>query len=200
MKELLLNVSAFIALALLFSSCGEPTGSANAPAPEVNRSDPKIAGSKSRSSEYPPLGEKVASADMKHLDGTTSKVSDRKGKVVLLNMWATWCGPCRAEMPSLVRMQDEYRDRDFEVIGLNSDDETVEQINKFAADMKLNYTIVWADTSMQSELLKISKFGGIPQSFLIDRNGHLRGVFTGASPSAIKKMEEMVAEVVAEEG
>lgn len=151
-----------------------------------------------KKSDYPPIASAVAQADVKNLDGTTFKVADKKGKVLLLNMWATWCGPCRAEMPTLVKMQDEHRARDFEVIGLNTDDETVEQINEFASNMKLNYTLVWADTGMQSALLKISKFGGIPQSFIIDRDGNLRGVFRGANPADIKKMEELVAMVVAE--
>ena len=89
-------------------------------------------------------------------------------------------------------------DQGLEVIGLNTDDETVEDINKFAADMKLNYTLVWSDTSMQAALLKISKFGGIPQSFIIDRDGNLRGVFRGANPADVKKMEDLVGMIVAE--
>jgi hypothetical protein len=62
--------------------------------------------------------------------------------------------------------------------------------------MKLNYNLVWADTKLQTELLKISKFGGIPQSFLIDREGHLRGVFTSANPKTIAQLKEIVAKVV----
>lgn len=149
-----------------------------------------------KTSEYPPLASAVAQADIKNLDGSTFKVADKKGKVVLLNMWATWCSPCRAEMPALVRMQDAYRDQGFEVIGLNTADETVEQINEFTQSMGLNYTIAWPDTRTQAELLKISKFPGIPQSFLVDRDGNLRGVFKGANPADIRKMEELVGKVV----
>lgn len=151
-----------------------------------------------KKSDYPPIATAVAQADIKNLDGSTFKVADKKGKVVLLNMWATWCGPCRAEMPSLVRMQNDYKDLGFEVIGLNTDDETVDQINDFAADMKLNYTLAWADTKLQAALLNISKFDGIPQSFIVDRDGNLRGVFRGAGPADIKKMEELVGLIVQE--
>jgi peroxiredoxin len=101
-------------------------------------------------------------------------------------------------MPTLVKLQEENRDKGLEVIGLNTDDETVEQINTFASDMKLNYTLVWADTAMQSALLKISKFDGIPQSFIVDRNGNLRGVFRGANPADVKKMAELVEMIVNE--
>jgi len=72
-------------------------------------------------------------------------------------------------------MQDQFRDKDFEIIGVNTDDEPVSAINSFRDQMKLNYTLVWGDTTLQNELLKISKFPGIPQSFLIDRDGKLRG-------------------------
>ncbi|MBA3352942.1 MAG: TlpA family protein disulfide reductase [Blastocatellia bacterium] len=188
--------------AIVFSSltgCSDTASPSNGP---IDASHTPADGSKTepenKKSDYPPIAAAVAQADIKNLDGTTFKVADKKGKVILLNMWATWCGPCRAEMPSLVRMQDEHRDAGLEVIGLNTDDETVAQINDFAAEMKLNYTIVWAGTDLQTALLRISKFGGIPQSFIIDRDGNLRGVFRGANPADIKKMEELVALVVNE--
>jgi len=140
----------------------------------------------------------VAQSDLKNLDGTTFKVSDKKGKVLLLNLWATWCGPCRGEMPALVALQDRFKGNDFEILGLDTDDEAQDDIKRFAADMKLNYTLVWADSETQSELVNISKFGGIPQSFLIDREGHLRGVFKGGGPGEVRKMSELVESVVNE--
>ena len=188
---------------LISAGCGGSNGSTvskqeNPPVNSVaNNSAQPVNAEPAKKSDYPPLAEKAAQAEMKHLDGSVSKVSDRKGKVLLLNMWATWCGPCRAEMPTLVKMQDEHRDKGFEIIGLNTDDgDTKEMVEKFAADLKLNYTLVWANTDMQNALLKISNFGGIPQSFVIDRDGNLRGVFRGANPADIKKMEELVAQVI----
>lgn len=152
-----------------------------------------------KKSEFPPLAAAVAQAEMRNLDGSTSKVGDMKGKVLLLNMWATWCGPCRGEMPALVKLQDEFRDKGFEIIGLNTDDgDTKEMVEEFAKEMNLNYTLVWAPTDMQAGLLKISNFNGIPQSFVVDRDGNLRGVFKGGGKPEIKKMEELVAKVVAE--
>lgn len=189
------------AVAFLIASCSDTVTSQKGPIDENGQPAVNVGANaepEKKKSDYPPIATAVAQADVKNLDGTTFKIADKKGKVLLLNMWATWCGPCRAEMPTLVKMQDEHRARDFEVIGLNTDDETVEQINEFASNMKLNYTLVWADTGLQSALLKISKFGGIPQSFIIDRDGNLRGVFRGANPADIKKMDELVALVVAE--
>ena len=200
MKKSLSSFALFVVLAIVFSSltgCGS-NGGTNDPASNAVASA-NTSEAPAKKSEYPPLASVVAQSDMKNLDGSTSKVADRKGKVLLLNMWATWCGPCRGEMPALVKMQDEHRDKGFEIIGLNTDDgDSKEMIDEFAVEMKLNYTLVWADTAMQNGLLKISNFNGIPQSFLIDRDGNLRGVFRGGGKSEVKKMEELVAKVVAE--
>jgi len=198
MKNYLHKILIFSLLTVLVSSlagCSSPpTGNSPSVNSVASNSEPQ-----KKNSEFPPIAEKVAQAQMKNLDGTTSKVADMKGKVLLLNMWATWCGPCRGEMPALVKMQDEHREKGFEIIGLNTDDgDTKEMIDKFAAEMKLNYKLVWAPTEMQAALLKISNFGGIPQSFIVDRDGKLRGVFRGGGANEVKKMEELVAQIVNE--
>lgn len=197
MKNYLFKLLLFVSFAVLFSGLsgcsGSPANTSSGNSAQANDEPPK------KNSEFPPIAEKVATAEMKNLDGTTSKVEDMKGKVLLLNMWATWCGPCRGEMPELVKMQDEHRDKGFEIIGLNTDDgDTKEMIEKFAAEMKLNYKLVWAPTEMQTALLKISNFGGIPQSFIVDRDGKLRGVFRGGGPNEVKKMGEVVEQIVNE--
>lgn len=203
MKVFLKQFAIFVVLAVTFSALTGCTASSDREKVMDNAVNIAVESAKNsgdappKSSDYPPLASAVAQADLQNFDGTTFKVADKKGKVLLLNMWATWCGPCRAEMPALVRMQDAHRDAGFEVIGLNTDDEPVDAINAFAEQMKLNYTLVWADTGTQAALLKISRFNGIPQSFIVDREGNLRGVFRGANPADIKTMEELVAKVVA---
>ena len=198
MTKFFSSVILFVVLSLAFSaltSCSDSVNSKNGQVAE-GPSVPVNGAPEKKKFDYPPIPSAVAQADVKLLDGTIFKVGDKKGKVILLNMWATWCGPCRAEMPALVKMQDAHRDANFEVIGLNTDDETVDQIDEFVSDMKLNYTQAWADTKLQSALLNISKFGGIPQSFLIDRDGNLRGVFRGGGKAEVAKMEELVGMVV----
>ena len=201
MKRIFTNLLIFGTLVIVFSAmsaCSKLTTTTQ------NGSNGASAGAspggetEKKRSDYPPIATAVAQGDIKNLDGTTFKIADKKGKVLLLNLWATWCGPCRSEMPTLVRMQDTHRDQGFEVIGMNTDDETADAINKFAADMKLNYALVWPDTGIQSALLNISKFNGIPQSFIVDRDGNLRGVFRGANPADVKKMEQLVEMVVSE--
>jgi thiol-disulfide isomerase/thioredoxin len=203
MKAFFINFTLFVLLAFVFSGlsgCNNTANSQKGPADEQPVAESQPLGEKAspKKSEYPPLVSTVANADLKNLDGTTFKPTDKKGKVIVLNMWATWCGPCRSEMPTLVRLQETYGDK-LEIIGLDIDDEPVDAIKEFADNMKLNYTLVWADTATQAALLKISGFGGIPQSFIVDRDGNLRGVFRGANPSDVKKLEELVGKIVAEE-
>lgn len=205
MRSFFKNLFVFVILAASISTLTNCSGSQEASNSTVAASpqpSTAVAGDNAprekQKADYPPIATAVAEAEIKNLDGTTWKVADKKGKVLLLNMWATWCGPCRSEMPTLVKLQEANRDKGLEVIGLNTDDETVEDIARFVAEMKLNYTIVWADTGLQNALLKISKFGGIPQSFIIDRNGDLRGVFRGANPADVKKMSELVEMIVNE--
>ncbi len=205
MKEVISNLLLLAAFAVIFSGLTACTGTASSQKGPIDETLPASSPAEpantevvKKKSEYPPIASAVATAEIKNLDGTLFTVNDKKGKVVLLNLWATWCGPCRAEMPALVRMQEKHGAQGFEVIGLNTDDEEVEKINSFATTMKLNYPLAWADTSLQSSLLKISKFPGIPQSFLLDREGNLRGVFRGANEADIAKMEETVAKLVGE--
>ena len=190
-----------LASALIVSACGSTAssqkGPVDEPAPPPDISSANKASS-SKGSGYPKLASAVATAEIRALDGSTYTINDRQGKVLLLNLWATWCGPCRFEIPALVRMQEKHGPAGFEVIGLNTDEEEVQLINDFAAELKVNYPMAYADTKLQSEMLKISKFPGIPQSFLLDREGRLRGVFRGANPKDIAKMEEVVANVVNE--
>ncbi|MDQ3800198.1 MAG: TlpA family protein disulfide reductase [Acidobacteriota bacterium] len=151
-----------------------------------------------KKSDYPAVPAAVMQAEYKGLDGGKFKLEDYKGKVVLVNFWATWCGPCRNEMPHLVEMQNTYRDKGFEILGLDVDEESPEMINDFAGKMKLNYTLGWIENKDYEEYLKISKFQGIPQTFLISREGQLLGVFTGGSPTTIAKLKDIVGKTVNE--
>lgn len=203
MKKYLYHATVFVVLAIGFSSltsCSGDSGTANTTAGNIAVSNPSPEKPKAPS-DFPPLPEKIAQAELEKIDGTPFKIADQKGKVLLLNMWATWCGPCRYEMPHLVAMQTEHNPKGFDVVGLNiEENDTNESITKFAEDMKppLNYPLVRAE-SISVDLTKWGQSGAIPTSFVVDRGGHLRGVFRGAGAPEIAKMKELVATIVAEE-
>ncbi|GIU82684.1 MAG: TlpA family protein disulfide reductase [Acidobacteria bacterium] len=147
--------------------------------------------------EYPALPETISKAEHRILGGQKIKLEDYKGKVVLVNLWATWCGPCRDEMPHLAELQEKYKGKGFEVIGLNVEEEDTEaKVRNFASQMQINYTLGWIDDQTQREFLKISRFDGIPQSFLINRKGQIAGVFIGGGPKTIVEMKDVVRKAV----
>ncbi len=157
----------------------------------------------SDSSRFPLLSEKISLAELEMLDGSITRIADRKGKIVVLNLWATWCGPCRDEMPHLVEMQEQYRDKGLEVLGLNvgeqgGEPEPLEDITSFAESIKVNYILARIPEDITYELGRISKAQVVPQTFLLDREGRLRGVFVGGGPRIIRSMKNSVAKLVNE--
>ena len=103
------------------------------------------------------------------LDGKPLSLADYKSKVILLNFWATWCGPCRAEVPDLVELQSKYKDQ-LQVIGLVVDDEDENAVKKFAERYGINYPIAMAPDEVRAE------YGGIPAlptSFVLDGEGRV---------------------------
>src|SRR5271156_556304 len=104
------------------------------------------------------------------LDGKTVRLSDLRGKAVLLNFWATWCGPCKIEMPWFVELQQQYAAQGFQIVGVAMDDASKEDIGKFAKDMGVNYPILIGKESVGDQ------YGGVPalpESFLIGRDGKI---------------------------
>ena len=103
------------------------------------------------------------------LDGKPVTLADSKGKVVLVNFWASWCGPCRAEIPDLVELQKKYKDR-LQILGLVVDDEDLDAIKKFAARFGINYPVALATNEIRLQ------YGGIPAlptSFVLDSEGRV---------------------------
>lgn len=202
MKNLFTNLVLFIALSVAFSGLTACTKTANTQKGPVIEAGNVTVSTNSNSSpapeadtaagNYPPAPEAILQTENKDLDGKVFKIEDYKGKVVLINLWATWCGPCRAEMPELIAMQDKYRDQGFEVLGLNVDDESVEDINAFAKQMKLNYQLGYADQKLVSAFIKLTKLQGIPQTILINREGKMTGIFSGGGQRVIGQMKEAV--------
>ena len=105
------------------------------------------------------------------MNGEQLDLASLKGKVILLNFWATWCGPCKIEIPAFIELQDEYGDQGFQVLGLSVDD-TPEQMRPFAEDLGVNYPFLvgLGEDDFQEAYGPI---WGLPVSFWIDREGTL---------------------------
>ena len=103
------------------------------------------------------------------LDGRTLASADWKGKVVLVNFWATWCPPCLAEIPDLIALQNKYRDR-LVVIGISEDEISPEIVKRFATDKKINYPIAMTTAELQTRFTGIT---ALPTTFVLDPDGQI---------------------------
>lgn len=213
-KSILKHLLVFAALVLAISSfngCGGSSGvnnantNANANANLANSNGNSNGYSSVAGVDYPPLASGLAEAEFELLDGSKLKISGEKGKVVLLNIWGIWCGPCRAEMPQLIKLQDQYRDKGFEIVGLNIGDEnggveSVAAIKKFVDKEHLNYTIARAiDPGSTKAFYEVTKKEIVPQSVLVDRQGRLRGVFAGFGGNVSQSLDQTIEKVVNEQ-
>ncbi|HET6159940.1 MAG TPA: TlpA disulfide reductase family protein [Dongiaceae bacterium] len=107
-------------------------------------------------------------------------LTDFHGKVVLLNIWATWCGPCREEMPTLDRLQAQLGGPDFEVIAMSIDRGGFEAIRKFFAEVGVQHLAMYLDSTMDAS--SVLSAVGLPTSLLIDRDGTEIGRLIGPAP------------------
>jgi peroxiredoxin len=138
-----------VAAACMFVSC---SGSRSAPAPTHVADNRKLA----------------PDFTLKDANGASVKLSDYRGKVVLLNFWATWCGPCTVEIPWFVEFEQQYKSQGLEVVGVSMDEDGWTAIKPFVAEHKMNYRVLLGTDSV-SQL-----YGGVeslPTSFIIDRDG-----------------------------
>jgi peroxiredoxin len=108
---------------------------------------------------------------LKDIQGASVDLAALKGKVILLDFWATWCGPCKIEIPGFVDLQNRYRDKGFVVVGVSVDD-TVDQLKEFAAEYKMNYPVV-VGSGRDDIQEAYGPIWGLPTTFIIGRDGRL---------------------------
>jgi thiol-disulfide isomerase/thioredoxin len=111
------------------------------------------------------------------LDGTPLRLSDYRGKVVLLDFWATWCDPCREETPHFIELEQEYADRGLQIIGVSMDD-TSSPVREFYEQFHVNYPLVMGDAKTGEAYGGVL---GLPIIFLLDRDGRIVAKHMGST-------------------
>jgi len=120
----------------------------------------------------PKIGEQVQEIALKNVNGETEKLSDLRGKLVLIDFWASWCGPCRHSNKDLVKLYSKYKAKGFEIYGISIDD-NAEAWKKAIISDQITWKQVNDQGGWESSLANAWKIGVIPSSFLIDKEGKL---------------------------
>jgi cytochrome c biogenesis protein CcmG/thiol:disulfide interchange protein DsbE len=144
--------AASAALALLLASCSRPS---SLPTGEL----------KSEGQRKP-----APNFSLKDADGNAVNLTDYRGKVVLVNFWATWCGPCEAEIPWFIEFEKKYKDQGFAVLGVSMDDDGWKSVRPYVASHKINYRIMIGSEVVSQQFGEIES---LPTSFVLDREGRI---------------------------
>ena len=152
-----------------------------------------------------PLADSIRQTKVKTIDGGSVKLADFTNKVVVVNLWATWCGPCRMEMPDLVKLNNEYKSRGLVVLGVATtynERDNLDGVKEFVKTQKVDYKVLWDDGTLAQPLVQsVNGRNNIPQSFVISRDGKITKHFTGFSPvSTPTLMRQAVEDALSDKG
>ena len=126
------------------------------------------------------------------LEGNWGSMNQFKGKVVLLNFWGTWCGPCRREIPDFVKLSEKYKDDGLEIVGVTLTSGPPKRISSFADQWGINYTLLTDIDGNETQSVTAlygqvtgRRISGVPTTFLIDRDGYIRQKYVGPRSEAV---------------
>jgi cytochrome c biogenesis protein CcmG/thiol:disulfide interchange protein DsbE len=157
----------------------------------TDKNDNKIKSSNTENKVVNPDENKAPDFTLKSFDGKTVKLSDYKGKVIIIDFWATWCPPCRKGIPDLISIQNDYKN-DVVIIGISLDGEkTLKDVPGFVKSYAINYPIVYGDDKV------VAAYGGIegiPTAFVVDRKGNIVDKHVGLVPkdTYVNKIKELL--------
>ena len=136
----------------------------------------------------------AANFTLKSAEGRNIRLSEHRGQVVLINFWASWCGPCRQEMPHLDALQQQYQSLGFTVFGINVEQDR-KMADKVLKDMPVTFPVLFDDENRVSELYDVD---AMPVTVLVDRNGEIRFVHRGYKPGYEQEYERQIRSLIRE--
>ena len=190
-----LRVASTVIVLGLLAAVGVSSCNSNDPASKPAATAP------TRPANLATLPQPIMEAENKATSGGPIKLSNYSGKVLLVNLWATWCGPCRMETPELVKLHKEFQSRGVEMIGLSTEDPdaSAESVSDFIREYGVDYQIGWAKREVAQTLMQGRS--SIPQSFVIARDGRIVRRFIGFRPDQTPgQIKAALEEALAEKG
>jgi len=140
------------------------------------------------------VGDPMPAYSAKKLDGSNYDLGGEKGSVVLVNVWATWCGPCRFEIPELQKLHDEFAKRGFKVVGVSVDQDDTKVVKDFVAEQKMTYPVVLDPDQRIASLLQTTV---LPTTVLLDRKGKIVWRMVGAIPGGDPTLKKALSAALA---
>ncbi|MCW8901039.1 MAG: TlpA family protein disulfide reductase [Gammaproteobacteria bacterium] len=137
---------------------------------------------------------KAANFTLKSRSGKNIKLSELRGEVVMLNFWASWCGPCRKEMPLLEKIHKKYKRLGFTLLGVNVEQNS-SAAKKYLKDVKVSFPVLFDSTNKTSKLYDVS---AMPTTILIDRNGNKRFLHKGYKPGYENDYQKQIKKLLRE--
>ena len=171
-------------LTAVIMGCGQGSAQAEAQKKNIPKKTVKAA--------RPKGAVKAPGFTLADLEGNRVQLADYGGKVVLLNFWGTWCGPCRKEIPDFIELVDKYQESGLEIIGVTLTSGPPENIQRFSDRMGINYTLLTDIEARETDIVRWEygkatgrPINGIPTTFIIDRDGYIVKKYIGPRPEHI---------------
>ena len=136
----------------------------------------------------------AANFTLKSAEGSNIRLSEYRGQVVLINFWASWCGPCRQEMPELDKLHQKYQDLGFTVFGINVEQDRA-SADRVLRDIPVSFPVLFDDENLVSELYQVD---AMPVTVLVDRSGTVRFAHKGYKPGFESVYEQQIRQLVKE--
>ena len=137
------------------------------------------------------IGSTAPQFTLKDINGKNVSLNDYKGKVIILDFWATWCPPRREEIPDFIALQNEYGKKGLQIIGISVDRDGIKSVKPFYENMKMNYPVLLTDGNVESNYGDIR---AIPTTFIVDKKGSIAKKYIGFQPKAVfeKDIKELL--------
>jgi thiol-disulfide isomerase/thioredoxin len=185
MRKLSLLLSLIVALA----ACRRDTEKATA----TTSAEPQKKSATATTATGTDVGATMPEYSAMWLDGSKFELASKRDKVLLVNVWATWCGPCRVEIPELQALHNKLNAKGFEVIGVSVDDSSAELVKQFVAEQKMTFPVA---LDPEGKIASILDTGVLPTSVLLDRTGKILWKHYGPIPKDDKELDQAIAKAL----
>lgn len=185
----------FISALVLLLSLAVPGSSSS------TQQDPATVASPNKPAQLTNLPDTVLNAELRAVDGPSFRLADYSGKVRVIFLWATWCGPCRQQVSAMVKLQAKFRSREVMVVGLSTEDpdDSADSVREFVHNFKVNFRVGWSGQQVAVSLMQGRD--AIPQSFVISRSGRVVKRFVGFNSKITTiLLKQTIEEALKDEG